>query len=170
MSHFKLQAITELRSPRNVTKVRCLLGMVNQMKHFPPDLICNTWHICQLLKGAVFEWNEEMEKELQTLKEIVNSPFWRKQFDVNKKTRLYTYTSKLYGCAYLLTQITREVNARGEEIQHLMKCNSVVAKPEWWGYSPLEVELLAVLWACQETEYYIRGSPSVEFRTDHKPL
>ena len=111
-----------------------------------------------------------MEKEFKTVKEIVNSPVYMKQFDMNKKTRIYTDTSKLYGCAYLLTQLTREVNVRGEEIQHLIKCNSVVAKPEWWSYSPLEVELLAVLWACQETEYYIRGSPCVEIRSNHKPL
>ena len=81
----KLQAITELRSPRDVTEVRCLLAMVNQMKHLIPDHTCNTWHICQLLlKGAVVKWNEEIEKELQTLKEFVNSPVYMKQFDVNK--------------------------------------------------------------------------------------
>ena len=99
---------------------------------FFPDLTCNTWHIHQLLlKGAVFEWNEEMEKELQTLKEIVNSPVYMKQFDINKKTRIYTDASKLYGCVYLLTQLMGEVNTKGEEIQHLIKCNLVVAKPEW---------------------------------------
>ena len=109
---------------------------------FFPDLTCNTWNIWQLLqKGAVFEWNEEMEKDLQTLKEIVNLPVYVRLFDVNKKIRLYTDASKLFGCTYLLTQLTGEVNANGEEMQHLIKCNSVVAKPEWWSYIPLEVEL-----------------------------
>ena len=30
--------------------------------------------------------------------------------------------------------------------------------------------MLAVLWACQECDYYICGAPLVEVRSDHKPL
>ena len=78
-----------------------------------------------------------MEKELNTLKEIVSSLVYVKQFDITKKTRLYTDALKLYGCAYVLTQLTREVNEKGEEVQNFICCNSVVAKREWVSYSPL---------------------------------
>ena len=53
-----------------------------------------------------------MEKEFKSVKEILNSPVYVKQFNVNKKNRIYTDASKLYGCACLLTQLTREVNSR----------------------------------------------------------
>ena len=38
-----------------------------------------------------------------------------KQFDVSKKTWIFTDTSKLYSCAYILTQLSGEVNEKGEE-------------------------------------------------------
>ena len=78
--------------------------------------------------------------------------------------------SKLHGCAYILTQPTGEINDNGEEVQNLIKCNSVFARAEWWNYVPIEVELLGVLYVALECDYYIRGAQSVEVRSDHKPL
>ena len=104
------------------------------------------------------------------MKEIISSPVYLKQFDVNKPVRIYTDASKIHGCAYMLTQPTGEFNPNGEEKQGLIHCNSVVAKSEWKGYAPIEVELLAILYAAFECDWYIKGAREVEIRSDHKPL
>ena len=69
-----------------------------------------------------------------------------------------------------MTQPTGEYNSNGEEVQNLIRCNSVIAMLEWKNYAPIEVELLRILYAALECDYYIRGAQSVEIRSDHKPL
>ena len=69
-----------------------------------------------------------------------------------------------------MTQPTGEFNNNGEEVQNLIRCNNVIARPEWRNYTPIEVELLGILYAALECDYYIRGAQSVEIRSDHKPL
>ena len=76
----------------------------------------------------VFKWNEDIQRELDTIKKIVTSPVYVKQFDPNKQTRLYTDVSNLYGSSYVLTQLTGEVNEKCDEVQNLIRCNAVVAK------------------------------------------
>ena len=41
----KLEAITNMKPPKDVSETRAYLGMINQMKHFPPDLTCNLYNI-----------------------------------------------------------------------------------------------------------------------------
>ena len=102
--------------PKDVSQVRAYLGMTNQLKHFYPKLTCNLYHIRTLFhKGVEFKWTEEMQKEFQTIKDIISSPVYLKQFDINKKTQIYTDASKLHGCAYILTQPTGEFNDNGKE-------------------------------------------------------
>ena len=68
----KIQAITEMREPQNISEVRSLLGCINQLMHFFPDLSCNISSIRRLLlSGSQFSWNEEIAKEFEFLKKIV---------------------------------------------------------------------------------------------------
>ena len=71
-----------------------------------------------------------MQKEFDTVKEIINKPVFLKQFDVAKPVIIYTDASKIHGAAYMLCQPTGEYNEDGEERQGLIRCNSVVAKTQ----------------------------------------
>ena len=71
----KLDAITEMEPPKDLTEARAYLGMVNQLKRWFPDLTCNMANIRRLLyKGVEYEWTKEMQKEFDTVKEIITSP------------------------------------------------------------------------------------------------
>ena len=91
-------------------------------------------------------------QEFDIIKKIVTSPTYVKPFDLGKTTWLYTDGSKLYVAAYMLTQLTGEVNKKGEAIQHLIQRNLVTSTPEWSGYYALDVELLSLYWACTDTQ------------------
>ena len=47
-------------------------------------------------------------------------------------------------------QLTGKKMASEEDQLNLIKCNSVMAKQEWHGFSALEVELLGLFWAVDD--------------------
>ena len=74
MNPEKLLAITKLPRPQNVPKVRRLLGMINHIGKFAPNLAETTNPLRELLKQETsWKWGEPQEKAFQTLKQQLNT-------------------------------------------------------------------------------------------------
>ena len=113
-------AIGKIKSTTNVSEVCCFLEMINQMKSFFPDFSCNNSAISQLLmKVSKFEWTGEIESEFWTFKNIIKGPAFVKLFGSSKKIRLYTNSTQIFGCAYVLTQEKQGLNGVEETKSYL---------------------------------------------------
>jgi len=67
----KVKAIREIPPPTDKKGVECLLGMINYLAKFIPNMSAVTQPICKLLKkDNVFEWQSPQEHSFVKIKEI----------------------------------------------------------------------------------------------------
>ena len=70
----KVQAIIDLPQPQDVSKMRCVLGMVNQLRKFIPDLATVTDPLRALLKDkAAWLWGPAQDTAFSKLKTLLTS-------------------------------------------------------------------------------------------------
>ena len=83
----KVSAIKHMERPSDVSGVRRLLGMVNQMGKFSPNLAENTKAIRDLLnKGSHWCWGAAQEQAFQEIKTSLSSSPTLALYDPNKDT------------------------------------------------------------------------------------
>ena len=95
---------------------------------------------------------------------MLTSPTIANPFDDAKDTILLTDASRLHGLGYALVQRNRN----GE--LSLIQCGSRSLTPTQQCYATIELECLAIVWAIQKCDYYLRGLPHFGIWTDHRPL
>ena len=85
----KVKAILEMPAPTDKKGVMRLLGTVNYLAKFVPDMSQITEPIRALLKQDVeFEWNSAQEAAFTKIKKILTSDPILKYFDVNKEVTI----------------------------------------------------------------------------------
>ena len=71
----KVKAIKALAAPTDMQELQRLLGTVNFMSTFIPNLTKKTHLMCSLLKrDSHFVWTTDMQKELNTIKNDIANP------------------------------------------------------------------------------------------------
>ena len=159
------RSIGQFPTPKTVTDVRSFLGLANQLAGFLPDLAHGTVAIRALMKkGIEFRWMEAQEKEFKKMKDILTGNLITKPFNPLLKTELLTDASKLHGLGYALIQKEDDGNPR------LIMCGSCGLTDAQKRYAVIEIECLAVQWATQKCDYYLKGIDTFNIVTDHKPL
>lgn len=105
----KVQGITMLVAPSNKQELQSLLGTVNFMSTFIPNLTKKTYLMRSLMKGDIhFVWTSDMQKELDTIKEDIASAVKLIHYDPNKPAVIETDVS-LKGLGAVLIQDGRPV-------------------------------------------------------------
>ena len=79
-------------------------------------------------------------------------------------TILLTDASRLYGIGYCLVQ------QREDKSLSLVYCGSCSLTPTQQRYAAIKLECLAIQWAVQKCNHYLRGLPIFQIWTDHRPL
>ena len=154
----KVKSIANLPAPVDKQELQSLLGSVNFMATFIPNLSKKTHLMRSLLKRDVhFVWTSDMQKELDDIKQAICKATELVHYDPNKPLVIETDAS-LKGLGGVLMQDKKPV-------RYLSKA---LTQAEM-NYSNIERELLAVLFACEKLHNYTFGRP-VEIHTDHKPL
>ena len=154
----KVKGIITLTAPTDKLELQSLLGTVNFMSTFIPNLTKKTHLMRSLLKrDAHFVWTSDMQKELDIIKKDIANAVKLIHYDPNKPAVIETDAS-LKGLGAVLIQ-------DGRPVRFLSKALT----PSEANYSNIERELLAVLFACEKLHIYTFGR-KVTVNTDHKPL
>ena len=162
----RTKAIRSFPRPGNIHDVRSFLGLANTLTNFVPDLVQATAEMRKLTQPSnAFLWLDEHELEFQKAKEILNDDMHVKPFHSDWETLLFTDASRLYGMGFVLMQ-TEPVTQK----RHLVTCGSKSLTETQQRYATIELECLAILVAVRKCDFYLRGLPSFEVITDHRPL
>ena len=154
----KVAAITSLAAPTDKTELQSLLGSINFMAVFIPNLTSKTQLMRSLLKKNIhFIWTSDMQQELDNVKRAIASAVQLVHYDPSKPAVIETDAS-LKGLGAVLIQDSKPVRF----ISKALTTAEV-------NYSNIERELLAILFACEKLHNYTFGR-KVTVHTDHKPL
>ena len=161
----KVQAISGFPSPKNVTELKSFLGLVNQLGIFAPNLAHQAATLRGLLKKNVaWQWLQEHQAEFDKIKLAMCSDVLVKPFDPSLPTELLTDASRLHGIGYALIQRGSDGKVR------LINCNSRSLTSAQRNYAVIELECMAISWAVEKCQYYLRGISDFTVVTDHRPL
>jgi len=144
--------------PTNVKEVQRLLGMVNFLAPFIPNMSQVTSPLRKLTKKEVpWHWGSEHERSVQEITEILGKDPVLKLFDPKKKATIQCDSSSEGLGACLLQE--------GKPIAYTSKALTDTEK----NWAEIEKEMLAIVFAAEHFHDYIFGQ-EVEVQSDHKPL
>lgn len=154
----RIEALNEIKYPKDKTDLRKFLGMINYVRSFVPKLAEITAPLRELLKkNVIFAWTEQHAKAIDEIKKQVIESQILVPFDTNKSIIIQCDASKNgLGCCML--QDGKPISFASRSLTDCEK-----------NYSQIEKEFLSILFACQKFHFFTYGR-KVKVENDHKPL
>ena len=154
----KVQALRDAAEPRNPTELRSFLGMAQNSARLIKDLATITEPLRKLTRGQTpWKWDRPQVEAFEHVKNALSEATTMPYFAPDKPTKILVDASPV-GLAGILVQDDKPI-AYGSRALSDVKT----------GYSQTEREALAVVWACEHFDIYVRGAP-FKVITDHKQL
>ena len=154
----KVEAIKNYPKPANKHDVQRLLGVVNFITKFEPNISGVTAPLRELIKKNVaFNWLETHEKAFRDLQHLLTDPATLRYYFVARPVTL---------------QVDASQNGLGAGLiqnQGPVAYASKAMKDTQRRYAQIEKELLAVVFACKRFHQYVYGK-TITVESDHKPL
>lgn len=145
-------------TPTTVTQVRSFLGMCNYFAKFVQNLSQTTEPLRRLTENDVkFVWSECEQRSFDGVKDLISSDLLLAYYDMSKPVTIHCDAS-IDSLGAILLQEGRPV----------MSVSRSLGKSEK-NYVAIELECLAIVFACRKFEIYIYGKRTI-VETDHKPL
>jgi hypothetical protein len=158
----KVAAINKMPIPENKEDLQRVLGMVNYLSKFVPNLSVKTKALRGLLQSQVeWIWEDDHSQEWENIKEILTQEPLLKFYDPKRRTKVSSDASK-DGLGAVLLQ---EHEGKWLPVAFASRAMSKAER----NYAQIEKELLGILVACEKFHEFIYGT-SVVVETDHKPL
>ncbi|WVZ71333.1 hypothetical protein U9M48_019927 [Paspalum notatum var. saurae] len=154
----KIEAVSNWKTPRNVTEIRSFLGLAKYYRRFIENFSKIAKPMTELLKDKVsFEWNDKREKSFQCLKDKLTTTPMLTLPDLQKDFVVYCDASRQgLGCVlmqdnHVISYASRQLRAHEEN------------------YPTHDLELAAVVYALKIWRPYLIGN-KCDLYTDHKSL
>jgi hypothetical protein len=155
----KVAAITNMPIPKDKPAVQRLLGLVNFLHSFIPNLSTITAPLRSLLKkGTAWYWSHEHQRAVEKIKEILTAKPVLALYDANKPLSIQC-DSSMSGLGACILQDNKPVAYASRALSEAET-----------RYSNIEREMLSILFATQSFHHYIYGRAMVKVQSDHKPL
>ncbi|KAK2702299.1 hypothetical protein QYM36_019090 [Artemia franciscana] len=152
----KLKAINNMPKPSNSEELATLLGMLNYLAKYIPNLSTQNKTLHDLSKATDFKWAKEHDQALQNIKHSTVSNL--AYFDHSCKSIDLTVDASSHGLgAY--------ISPNGNVVAYASRFLSKAEQK----YSQLEKELYAIVFGCKYFHHFIYGR-HVKVTTDHRPL
>jgi hypothetical protein len=159
----KVRALTDMKPPSNVTEVRSLLGLANQLAKFVPHLADTVEPIRRLLtKDAEWIWDKPQQEAFQDLKKLLTTAPTLALYDCHAPTKVSVDASS-YGLGGVILQ---QNEGEWKPIAYASRAMSEAERR----YAQIEKECLAMVWGVEKFSEFLRGMPCFVVETDHKPL
>lgn len=154
----KIQAIQEMPNPEDKLAIQRLMGTLNFLRAYIPNISQVTEPIRELLKkDTVWSWGAEQDQAMDKIKAILTSKPLLRYFDTTKDVVLQVDASKGGLGAVIL-----------QEKQPVAYASRALTETEQ-GYPQIDKELLAIVFGCEKFHTYVYGRP-IDVQTDHQPL
>ena len=153
----KVKAISDMPTPTDKTAVRRLLGMINYLSRFVPQLTDMAEPLRVLTrKEAIFEWTDVQNAAWTRIQEAISTAPVLRYYDSRLSTELQCDASRT-GLGAALLQ-------KGQPVTYASRALTPVET----GYAQIEKELLAVVFGMKKFRQYVYGRDAIT--SDHKPL
>ena len=154
----KVSAIINMEPPHNINELQTVLGMINYLTRFSPNLAETTAPMRFLLKqDSEFLWDSPQDEAFNKVKQIITQTPVLAFYDAKKPLTLQVDASK-HGLGAALLQ-------EGKPIAFASK--SVTSTEV--NYAQIGKETYAILFGCKRFHTYVYGHP-VKVESDHKPI
>ena len=154
----KLAAITQMEPPNNKAELATILGMVNYLSRFTPNLAAITAPVRDLMKkDSEFVWDAQQDCAFKQMKEVITSVDTLAYFDPSKEVTLQVDASKK-GLGAVMFQ-------DGKPVAFASKALNACEQR----YAQIEKELYTILFDCERFHHYVYGR-TINVKSDHKPL
>ena len=154
----KVQGIKDLRDPESAEDVRSFLGTVNYLARYIPQLSQLAAPLRESIAAEDFVFREEDKKAWNKLKEAISEDTMLRYFDPTIPAVIECDASG-NGLGAVLLQGGKPVYFASRTLSDAES-----------RYHPLELECLAVVFACGKFDQYIYGKHDLTILSDHRPL
>ena len=159
----KIRAIVDCPEITNVQELRSFLGLVQYYARFMPNLSAVVYPLNQLLKkNAKWQWSDECENALQTVKSMITSDLVLMNYDPALPLVLACDASSR-GLGAVISHTLPDKTER--PIAFASRSLNDAEK----NYSQIDKEALALVWGVKKFSSYLYGN-KFTLITDHKPL
>ncbi|XP_062516177.1 uncharacterized protein K02A2.6-like [Corticium candelabrum] len=159
----KVKAVLDAPTPRNLSELKCFLGLVNYYARFLPSLaeVCHPLND-SMKKDVAWKWSKACEEAFQKLKELLTSTKVLCHYDVKMPLTLACDASS-HGIGAVISHILP--NREERPIAYASRTLSKFEK----NYAQIEKEALAIVFGVKRFHQFLYGRQYCLI-TDHKPL